>query len=69
MKRAELQLAAAKEYHRKTTDAHQIWTTDTSYLRVVGWGYYYLAVVMDHYSRFIPSASSGPARPTSCRGT
>ena len=30
-----------------------MWATDASYLRVVGWGYYYLVTVMDDYSRFI----------------
>src|ERR1035437_2704168 len=32
---------------------HQMWATDASYFRVVGWGYYYLVTVMDDYSRFI----------------
>ena len=45
-------LAAGKEYHRKTTGPHQMWATDASYFRVVGWGYYYLVTVMDDYSRF-----------------
>jgi len=49
----ETQLMAAKEYHTKTTRPHQMWATDASYFRVVGWGYYYLVTVMDDYSRFI----------------
>ena len=53
MKRPEMRLAAGKEYHRKTTGPHQMWATDASYFRVVGWGYYYLVTVMDDYSRFI----------------
>ena len=53
VKRAEMQLAAGKEYHRKTTGPHQMWATDASYFRVVGWGYYHLVTVMDDYSRFI----------------
>jgi putative transposase len=53
VKRQEMQIAAAKEYHTKTTRAHQIWATDASYFRVAGWGYYYLVTVMDDYSRFI----------------
>jgi transposase InsO family protein len=44
---------AGKEYDRKTTGPHQLWATDASYFRVVGWGYYYLVTVMDDYSRFI----------------
>jgi len=53
VKRQETQLTAAKEYHNKTTRPHQMWATDASYFRVVGWGYYYLVTVMDDYSRFI----------------
>ena len=53
VKRQETQLTAAKEYHTKTTRPHQMWATDASYFRVIGWGYYYLVTVMDDYSRFI----------------
>jgi transposase InsO family protein len=53
VKRQETQIMAAKEYHTKTTRPHQMWATDASYFRVVGWGYYYLVTVMDDYSRFI----------------
>jgi len=53
VKRQETQLTAAKEYHTKTTQPHQLWATDASYFRVAGWGYYYLVTVMDDYSRFI----------------
>jgi len=53
VKRQETQLTAANEYHTKTTRPHQMWATDASYFRVVGWGYYYLVTVMDDYSRFI----------------
>ena len=53
VKSPEMRMVAGKEYHRKTTRAHQMWATDASYFRVVGWGYYYLVTVMDDYSRFI----------------
>jgi len=53
VKRQEMQIATAKEYHTKTTRPHQMWATDASYFRVAGWGYYYLVTVMDDYSRFI----------------
>ncbi len=55
VKRQEMQISAANEYHTKTTRPHQMWATDASYFRVVGWGYYYLVTVMDDYSRFIIS--------------
>jgi transposase InsO family protein len=53
VKRQETQLTAAKEYHTRTMRPHQMWATDASYFRVVGWGYYYLVTVMEDYSRFI----------------
>jgi putative transposase len=53
VKSPELKLLAGKEYHWKTTGPHQLWATDASYFRVVGWGYYYLVTVMDDYSRFV----------------
>jgi transposase InsO family protein len=53
VKRQEMQVTAAREYHTKTTQPHQMWATDASYFRVAGWGYYYLVTVMDDYSRFI----------------
>jgi transposase InsO family protein len=53
VKRQEIQPVAAKEYHIKTKRPHQMWATDASYFKVVGWGYYYLVTVMDDYSRFI----------------
>ena len=37
MKSPEMRLAAGKEYHHKTTGPHQMWATDASYFRVVGW--------------------------------
>ena len=61
VKRPEMRLAAGKEYHRKTTGPHQMWATDASCFRVVGWGYYYLVTVMDDYSPLHPGpqASEG----------
>ncbi len=53
VKRQEMKRTADKEYHTKTMRPHQMWATDASYFRVVGWGYYYLVTVMDDYSRFI----------------
>ena len=53
VKRPEVRLVAGKEYRIKTTRPHQLWATDASYFRVVGWGYYYLVTVLDDYSRFI----------------
>jgi transposase InsO family protein len=53
VKRQEFEVPAAKEYHTKTIHPHQMWSTDCSYFKIPGWGYYYLVSVMDDYSRFI----------------
>ena len=53
MKSPEMQLAAGKEYHRKTTGSNQMWATDASYFRVGCWCCYYLVTVMDDFSGFI----------------
>jgi transposase InsO family protein len=53
VKPPDMKLLAGKEYQRKTSGPHQMWATDASYFRVVGWGYYYMVTVMDDYSRSI----------------
>ncbi len=53
VKPPETQLLAGKEYQRKTSGPHQMWATDASYFRVMGWCYYYMVTVMDDYSRSI----------------
>ncbi len=69
VKSPEMKLAAGKEFHTKTRGPHQMWATDASYFRVVGWGFYYMVTVMDDFSRFIPSAGSGHALPGSLSWT
>ena len=53
IKSPEMKMAAANEFHTKPTRPHQMWSTDASYFRVTGWGFYYLVTVMDDFSRFI----------------
>jgi putative transposase len=43
---------AAKEYHRKTTQVHELWQTDFTYFYIVNWGWYYAGGVLDDFSRF-----------------
>ena len=42
IKSPEMTMAAAEEFHPKTTRPHQMWATDASYFRVCGRGCYYL---------------------------
>ncbi|NOU62136.1 transposase [Marinifilum sp. JC070] len=46
-------MEAADESKDKTTHIHQQWQTDFTYFKIIGWGWNYLATVMDDYSRFI----------------
>lgn len=45
--------AASDEFRDKTAFVHQLWQTDFTYFRIIGWGWYYLSTILDDHSRYI----------------
>ena len=50
---AHILLAAGNEFSKKTLFVHEMWQTDFTYFKILGWGWYYLSTIIDDYSRFI----------------
>ncbi len=49
---AHIFLSAGDEFSNKTGFVHQMWQTDSTYFKILGWGWYYLSSVLDDYSRY-----------------
>ena len=50
---AHIITSASAEFKDKTSRPNQMWQTDFTYFKIIGWGWYYLSTVLDDYSRYI----------------
>ena len=46
-------MKAADEFKYKTTAPNHLSQTDFTYLKVTGWGWFYLSTILDDFSRYI----------------
>jgi transposase InsO family protein len=46
-------ISAADEFRHKPRRVHELWQTDFTWLKVTGWGWYFLSTILDDYSRYI----------------
>jgi len=50
---AYILIQAGDKFQSPTIRVNEMWQTDFTYFKIVGWGWYYLSTVLDDYSRFI----------------
>ena len=46
-------IKAAEAFHTQTSRPNEMWQTDFTYFKIIGWGWVYLSTVLDDYSRYI----------------
>jgi len=50
---AYILMQASDKFHHPSKRVNELWQTDFTYFKIIGWGWYYLSTVLDDYSRFI----------------
>jgi len=50
---AYIVVSAAEKFNKPTRRVHELWQTDFTWLKVAGWGHYFLTSILDDYSRYI----------------
>jgi putative transposase len=46
-------MKAANAFKDKTTAPNEMWQTDFTYFKIIGWGWFYLSTVLDDFSRYV----------------
>ena len=46
-------IKVADQFHTKTTRVNEMWQTDFTYFKIIGWGWMCLSIVLDDFSRYI----------------
>jgi putative transposase len=46
-------ITAGDRFEKPTKRANEMWQTDFTQFKVIGWGWYYLCTILDDYSRYI----------------
>jgi transposase-like protein len=57
-------VSANEKFEHPTTRVNELWQTDFTQLKVIGWGWYYLCTVLDDYSRYILAWRLAPTMTT-----
>jgi putative transposase len=57
-------LSAKDAFENPTHRVHELWQTDFTHFRIVGWGWYYLSTVLDDFSRYIIAWKLSPTMAT-----
>ncbi len=50
---AHILMQAGDKFQHPTPRVNEMWQTDFTYFKIIGWGWYYLSTVLDDYSRYI----------------
>ena len=46
-------MSASDRFKHPTKCVNEMWQTDFTYPRVIGWGWYYLSTILDDFSRYV----------------
>jgi transposase InsO family protein len=53
-------MSASDAFKDPTKRVNEMWQTDFTYFRIIGWGWYYLSTVLDDFSRYIIAWTLSP---------